>query len=300
MSVGGFYKPTRNLAPATIDKIFLDGFRVAMLQVTLPQTRDIGLVQTQLADALIRCRQLDIQAIVRAAYSWTSTPADPDMEIVLDHLDQLSRVIGGYGHNILTVQAGMLGSWGEQNNGPHCPAADLAAARKNRTVIINSWAKRLVNTPLSVRTPMYLDDAFPSVSPHRLGFLAGVHNDAFLASETNLGTYARDRGGIDYWKDYVAGLYIVGGETCQVSAYSGPDNALAEIKKLKVSYLNADYHQDVLKSWTNKDAIKLALQANAPKTKTERNLDSLRYTATQAAAATNELADAMSETLRGL
>jgi hypothetical protein len=116
----------------------------------------------------------------------------------------------------------------------------------------------------------------------------GHHNDCFLVDESNYGTYGSN---IEFWKDYVAndGKYApVGGETCgidnsSVAYLSDCDNAVAEMKRLKYSYLNNVYHPDVLNKWREQgcyEEIKenlgyrlVATQLEATKSSDQSHLD---------------------------
>ena len=76
----------------------------------------------------------------------------------------------------------------------------------------------------------------------------GHHNDCFLATDTDMGTYSGERD-----REYLAldTLYApMGGETCRpYPPHSLCENALAEMARFHWSYLNWDYHGDVLDSW---------------------------------------------------
>ena len=81
----------------------------------------------------------------------------------------------------------------------------------------------------------------------------GHHNDCFLASDTDLGTFSS--GSIDEEKSYLAkdtALTSMGGETCQLnSPRSDCSTALVELSQFHYSYLNEDYHADVIAGWTS-------------------------------------------------
>jgi hypothetical protein len=79
----------------------------------------------------------------------------------------------------------------------------------------------------------------------------GHHNDCFLASDDDFGTYLSDPIQLD--KDFVAqdtNYLPFGGETCAVNPPRSEWAAAAtEMALLHASYLNTDYNQDVLGSW---------------------------------------------------
>jgi hypothetical protein len=77
------------------------------------------------------------------------------------------------------------------------------------------------------------------------------HNDCFLSSPDDFGTYAAP---IDTWKDFVAqdGRFLPnGGETCATDPpRSDCPESTMEMARLHWSYLNALYNPDVLSGWT--------------------------------------------------
>jgi hypothetical protein len=105
---------------------------------------------------------------------------------------------------------------------------------------------------------MYKDAAFPGGPIGPLEAWSGSkrarvghHNDCFLASSSDYGTYAAP---IDAWRSYVAqdSAYLpMGGETCAVyPAKTDCAPAQAEMAGLHVSYLNAQYNVNVINPWT--------------------------------------------------
>jgi hypothetical protein len=76
----------------------------------------------------------------------------------------------------------------------------------------------------------------------------GHHDDCFVADDTDMGTYTNATTD----KAYLAAenLYVPqGGETCATSTYSVWSNASQDMANLHWSFLNQDYHPDVLASW---------------------------------------------------
>src|SRR6185503_5544332 len=78
----------------------------------------------------------------------------------------------------------------------------------------------------------------------------GHHNDCFLASATDMGTY-QQQGERDYAVSDSA-FVPIGGETCAVyPARSECAPAMAEMALLRFGFLNISYHPDVIQSWRN-------------------------------------------------
>ncbi len=74
------------------------------------------------------------------------------------------------------------------------------------------------------------------------------HNDCFLASKDDYGTYQD----IEEEKRYLeqeTRFLPMGGETCAVSEYTSLDNARKEFERFHWSYLNLTYHPQVIDDW---------------------------------------------------
>lgn len=80
----------------------------------------------------------------------------------------------------------------------------------------------------------------------------GHHNDCFLSSENDVGTYGRED---DTREEEVAYLAqetlhtLFGGETCASHNFNDSERTLKELALLHATYLNKEYHPEVLKKW---------------------------------------------------
>ena len=92
------------------------------------------------------------------------------------------------------------------------------------------------------------------------------HQDCFLASANDRGTWGRSGNPYDYDKAYVAAngrFAVVGGETCSVNPpRSDCPTALDELEYMHWSYLNLDYEPNVIqgfREWRFSDQIRQRL-----------------------------------------
>ncbi|MEZ4512895.1 MAG: DUF4832 domain-containing protein [Chloroflexota bacterium] len=225
-----------------------------------------------LQDNFNTVRAAGLKCILRFAYT-DNLPAneqppfgDATQAQILAHIDQLEPVIQANADVIAVLQAGFIGVWGEWYytdhfvDDPTTPWVISPAQHANRLEVL----QRLLDMMPSVHqvqiryphgkqamfdtsTPISAADAFSGSDLARVGH----HNDCFLASDTDFGTY-RD-GSIATDKAYVAAetLYVPqGGETCNLNPpRSLCETAVSELSQLHWSYLNTDYHPDVLASW---------------------------------------------------
>ncbi|MDR1585682.1 MAG: DUF4832 domain-containing protein [Prevotellaceae bacterium] len=199
-------------------------------------------------------RKAGVKLIVRFAYSSAETEPDAPLTIVLQHLEQLKPVFERNADMIATVQAGLIGAWGEgyySTNGLNSSGARYEVYKKLLEVVPESRT-------IQVRTPAYKQEFFKRAVPlsYEEAFKGtdisrvGHHNDCFLASTTDYGTYLNP----DVDKAYLNKecLFVpIGGETCPPSGVDPATStkAQADMRYLRWSYLNEDYYRGVNDQW---------------------------------------------------
>ena len=211
-------------------------------------------------------REGGAKAIVRFGYtnSENQKPWDASQEQVLRHIEQVTPILMKNADVIYTVQAGFIGVWGEwyYTSNFHYPintAEQYADRRKVVDGLLNALPK---DRQVELRTPefkmkMYgvgLADTLTVATAHNgsdLARLAG-HNDCFLASSSDTGTFEdkRNQGDWLFW-DAETRYTIMGGETCgnQYPKLCGCENAIMRMEEQHWSYLNIGYHQGVISGW---------------------------------------------------
>ena len=216
-------------------------------------------------------RQAGMKAVLRFAYTASDTKpyGDASKARVLGHIAQLKPILFANSDVIAALQAGFIGAWGEWyytdtfgDNG-----TVSAAQWADRQDVVNALLDALdLERPIQLRTPAYKQhfygmaaltstEAFTGVAKARVGH----HDDCFVADATDMGTY----GDVTADKAYLAAenLYLPqGGETCATSTYSTWNIASQDLASMHWSFLNRDYHPDVLTSWgANLDIAKRKL-----------------------------------------
>lgn len=211
---------------------------------------------------------------------------DAPREIVLMHVKQLKPLFQKNADVIAVLQQGFIGIWGENYFTDYfgCGTNDgIGVIADSSWVHRNEFLKALLdalpaNRMVQVRTPQIKQryvygprasvvsktltarEAFSKKDMARIGF----HNDCFLASEDDYGTFydygnsisKRDTANKrlrEYFKAdsrYVA----VGGETCDNTFSPQNDCAPAgyaeeEMKQMHYSYLNTYYNTEVISDW---------------------------------------------------
>lgn len=219
--------------------------------------------------------------------SWICTPyGDASKAIVLQHIQQLKPVLTENADVIATVQLGFIGVWGE---GYYTDYFGDASSNGNSKLLDGNWNDRneLIKALLDalpadrsvqVRYPqmkqrfvygvsstvsaaaMLENEAFNGTDKARIGY----HNDCFLASADDYGTYndygnssSPRQAATETLRKYMSAdsKYVpVGGETCD-DTYS-PQNdcenagtAETEMAKMHYSFLNCAYNNKVNDDW---------------------------------------------------
>ncbi|SEF73431.1 protein of unknown function [Nonomuraea solani] len=214
----------------------------------------------QLRQQLDTVRAAGLKMILRFAYTTSTDGADASRTQVLAHLDQLAPYLSGNKDVIYLMQAGFIGAWGEwyytQNfgNAGTVTAADWA----NRKAVVDKILNVLPSTRMvQLRTPkfkrtMYSTSPLPAGQAYNGSALArlGHHNDCFLASPDDYGTY--EDAAVEYPYLQAETAYLaMGGETCNPNPpRSECPTAKDELSRFHYSYLNTDYHPGVLGSWS--------------------------------------------------
>jgi Domain of unknown function (DUF4832)/Domain of unknown function (DUF4874) len=207
-----------------------------------------------------RAREAGIKMIPRFAYNFGMFP-DASLDRILAHLEQLKPVLQKNADVIAFMEAGFVGAWGEWHSSTNNLMTNGNLNDASRAIIEKVLAILPNTRSIALRTPSYkfaisgntalsADQAFDGSNKARIA----AHNDCFLASESNWGTYKNRQLEMDFY--HQDNLFVPqGGETCNSNAeaqpYIGCDNALKELAYLRFNTLNIGYEQGVLNGWTS-------------------------------------------------
>ena len=263
---------------------------------------------TNISNDLTAARDAGMKLVLRFCYTVTANSGscpegficpeygDAPKNIVLQHIAQLKPLLQDNADVIACLQMGFIGTWGENYYSDYFGDPSSNGAGQ---LFDNNWSdknevlKALLDAlpqsrMIQVRTPQMkqryiygidaptssaaLTDAaaFDGNDAARIGF----HNDCFLSSPNDYGTYddygnssssRTDAYSILHAYTAVDGKYtVVGGETCD-DTYSPENNcensgkAQTEMRNMHYSFLNCAYNNDVNNDWQSggcMDAIK--------------------------------------------
>ncbi|MCC7538847.1 MAG: DUF4832 domain-containing protein, partial [Deltaproteobacteria bacterium] len=175
---------------------------------------------------------------------------------VLAHIEQVGPLLREHEDVIAVVQAGFIGAWGEWHSSTHGLDGDPDA----RATILGALLDAMPSSrSTQLRYPPYKEAIYGSPLAEAEAWRGdhesrvGHHNDCFVSSETDVGTYPD--GEVERWTAYLAEdtrFVPMGGETCAVfPARSDCDFAPGEMERLHFSFINRDYHPDVVGGWAD-------------------------------------------------
>lgn len=231
----------------------LDAFRHTELSASFLQA---------LQESLALARSFGVKLILRFAYNdgpYPNSEPDAPLAVVAQHLAQLEPVLEYHKDVIAWFEAGFVGAWGEWHS------STFGLDSPENKLVIRDWLLSrfpqdrfvLFRYPKDIiawyPVPLREGEAFSSLAQARVGH----HNDCFLASPDDEGTYL-DQDGSNLmvpWQAYLATMtrfVPMAGETCApFPPRSDCATALSEMALLHWTALNEDWHPEVIVGFKN-------------------------------------------------
>jgi hypothetical protein len=261
----GYYVPGKDnlekLDTVFFSKAYAQGFRLAYTRIDLAPYRSRELPASflrQLSGALQAARSSGMKVIVRAVYNYPAGETDyrdardAPLLNVLDHIRQLKPLLQDNVDVIAFVQAGFIGAWGEWHTSSN-NLTEPSARLKIRDALLGAVPPERF---IQFRYPPYLmawTPQLPTLTATLNGaFRTGFHNDCFLASSTDVGTYSEDPSTRETEREYadrLGDLAPFGGETCNPADSPGakPRSTCTDINRegarFNLTYLNSSYYR---------------------------------------------------------
>ena len=250
----GFFTPYELPGSAGFSPVRATGNTLVHLNIRLDDWRETDIPQDILAGLQVNfddIRDGGVKAIIRFAYNQGPYPdSEPDASKaqILRHIAQLTPLLQTNADVIAWVEAGFIGAWGEWHTSTN-GLDNLTDKRDILTALVAAIPDRYVQ----VRYPANIIEMYPNPEDAVKARVAH-HNDCFLSSDTDVGTYERD-GTITIERDqkYLAELTRftpMSGETCAPNPpRSECASAIQEMELLHFSAINEAYHKGILRSW---------------------------------------------------
>ena len=210
------------------------------------------------------------KVVLRFSYKHSMEKADQPWNATAEwihrHIDQVTPYLQKHADVILCAQCGWLGSWGEwyytDNGFKFNPSRDvdfeprwevlehmLRAVPETRQVALRIPAYKMRWLKMngdSLSTPLTAEEAHSGSYKSRIG----GHNDCFVSSQNDVGTYIGGNKERDFWEADTK-YTIMGGETCEKHSLSHGENALKQMARYHWTYINRDYREEVTRMWRN-------------------------------------------------
>jgi hypothetical protein len=275
----GFYKATYALdnlySYNPYESAKEDGYSLVYARINLADYNETTVLPDELLTAVqtnfSQAQSAGVKFVFRIKYRGGDT-VDISRSILEAHLAQLKPLLQQYKDVVSVVQAGIIGAYGEWHSFTGEYADSDANYIDNRRAVIQSLNDIFPQKFIQIRTTMHKELLFGNSTYYKeasntaqltqetaaedtLLARVGHHNDCFLASSSDMGTFASNN--IEYWKSYMENdskFAPTGGETCAVGTgedeiLSSCANALSDLKRFRYSFLNDSYNLDVLQKW---------------------------------------------------
>jgi Domain of unknown function (DUF4832)/Domain of unknown function (DUF4874) len=218
---------------------------------------------SNLTASLGRVRDRGLKVVMRFAYGLTAGP-DAPLSRVEAHIAQVKPILQANADVILALQAGFIGQWGEWHDSTSGIDNDA-----DRRTVLNALLDALPSSRMiQLRYPWKLRPIFPDLLTDATAFSemggarVGLHDDCFVADDTDTGTYWDFKGdktsAVAMNRDFAAKQtrYLPsGGESCANGATSGCATATSEAATFHFTYLNADFNSVVNARWNSEGCM---------------------------------------------
>lgn len=236
-----------------------------MIQINLSHYTHRDLTEEGLKnirDLFSSLRAIEKNWILRFIYDWdnnTITNEPKSIDIILRHMTQLQDLLQTNQDRIFVVQGLFIGRWGEMNGTRFNSSEDLRQLTETLMQVTGE------STFLSVRTGSHWRrvtgiHAFEALMAGEVPRI-GLYNDGMMGSANDCGSYSssniHDSDPVACWsrekeldfQELLCRYVPNGGEVIINSPLNDFENAVATLKKSRVSYLNYDYDWEVIGKW---------------------------------------------------
>lgn len=230
------------------------------------ETADKALTENALSgidELLSYLQEKNKSAIARFVYDPGLNGAsnkEPALDIILQHITQLSAILDQYHDTLTAIEVGLVGPWGEMHT-------STMANKDVINALIDAYLNNTTEIPILVRTPKmiynYLGITMDDIDTYRIentakAYRLGLFNDGYLGSSTDLGTYSNREKEVP-WLALQNGHLPYGGEVViPDSTLHDIENCLDEMFQLHLSYLNIEWNYNVIDKWKNSTYTEVA------------------------------------------
>ncbi|MBO4981510.1 MAG: DUF4832 domain-containing protein [Lachnospiraceae bacterium] len=208
---------------------------------------------------------VDKKLIVRFLYDWNgeNEQYEPEsLDIILEHIRQVGPVLKEHSSRIYALQGLFVGNWGEMNGTRYLSPEELQALAEALEDASGDGMFFSVRMPMQWRIITGCGDPKAVArGDENLASRLGLYNDGMLGSWSDYGTYgdrtAAEHGLFTYWnreeelafQEELCKLVPIGGEVMTDNPYNDLENAIQDMSRMHVTYINRDFDTKVLDKW---------------------------------------------------
>lgn len=266
--------------PLSADELYLekedeDGytFRLALLEFNLAEYAQGKLDNSALENittVLQRFSRTKAKVIVRFLYDWDGLAAQKEPEnisIIKQHMKQTGKLLNQFSDLIYTTQGIFVGNWAEMHGSKYLTTQDMTTLIACYASMTDSSIYLAVRTPNQYRSIVEELKKHPkryekyNISESRLLSRLGLYNDGMLGSVSDVGTYfeadntATKKESLAVrqkeleFQSKLCQKVPNGGEAIHSNSYNDGENAVNDLAKMHVSYLNQMHDETVIQKW---------------------------------------------------
>lgn len=252
------------LSASSVNAYYNAGYTLVHFDFYMEDYRDTLIDESYLnvvRESLQALREGGCKGVVRFAYtnSENQRPYEATLELMLQHIAQIKPILQEYVDVIYTMEAGLIGVWGEWYYTTWFKSNDFESRRQVLDALLDALPQERM---LCVRTPRFKQkcygwtiadtltraEAFSGTTKARLA----AHDDAIMADANDLGTFTSPELR-QYWEAETK-YTIYGGESCPGSGnttIASCEKTLDQFLKMHICYLNKDYYRPTHNRWKN-------------------------------------------------
>lgn len=232
--------------------------RLVQIQFNLKNYSNVPLSDRALdqIDMILKawCERTDYNFILRFFYDWDgkALETEPDnIDTILLHMEQTASVYNRYADRILMLHGQFTGDVGEMHHTHYGYDENIQTLEAKLAEVADPSIYLCVRTPNHWRIITGADSydtlASDPQSPYRNRL--GLFNDGMFGTDADTGTYLLPR------VQEIAFQYILcqtvpnGGEVILDTEYNDFENAIVDLSKMHVSYLNSNHDLTALNKW---------------------------------------------------
>lgn len=241
---------------------------LAMIQINLQNYRKGAISEKglqHLEELFEALEETGKHYLVRFLYDWDgeNLQKEPEkLEIILGHIRQTGEVLRKHKQKVFVIQGLYIGNWGEMNGSRYLTAEDFQRLAGTLAESSDPSDYMAVRMPSQWRTITGQDS--PDVGEERGGTLKrrlSLFNDGIMGNESDYGTYGIKKAGeaayYEPWcrqdelefQNELCKWVPNGGEIIVENPYNDFENALRDLGRMHITYLNRDYDSNIFKKW---------------------------------------------------